>query len=127
MLQAHQQFKRQYQEVGIRSRVEGANPHQLVQILFDELIVALDLGERSIKSGDHAKKSAQLSRALSILHALESSLDHDAGGSIAEGLGTIYRHARREIVSAIVRSKPEHVRAAAEPLTEIATAWRQIG
>ena len=34
--------KARYQRVDVASRVEGATPHQLVAILYDELLKALD-------------------------------------------------------------------------------------
>jgi flagellar protein FliS len=123
MFQAHHHFRLRRGDSD-PSAVEGADPLHLVQILFDELIVSLDLGERSIRAGDERRKSAHLSRALSILDALEHSLDHEAGGPVASGLAEIYRFARRELGAAIARSSVDHLRAAAEPLVEIATAWR---
>src|SRR3546814_11918372 len=89
---------RRYAAIDTGSKVEGANPHQLVKILFDELLLAIDSSIVADKAGDRSKCSEKQARALSILHALESSLDFDKGGQVALGLAQIYREARRLIV-----------------------------
>src|SRR3546814_9796486 len=77
---------RRYAAIDTGSKVEGANPHQLVKILFDELLLAIDSSIVADKAGDRSKCSEKQARALSILHALESSLDFDKGGQVALGL-----------------------------------------
>src|SRR3546814_18581039 len=89
---------RRYAAIDTGSKVEGANPHQLVKILFDELLLAIDSSIVADKAGDRSKCSEKQARALSILHALESRLDFDNGGQVALGLAQIYREARRLIV-----------------------------
>lgn len=124
MASAHR--AREYLAVSLTSRVQGADAHELVQILFDELLRSLDAGERAILTADLEAKSRHLSRAQALLHALDDSLDHVRGGDVAVSLGVIYGHARRAIVRAITRNSAEDVRAAREPIGEIAGAWRQL-
>src|SRR3546814_10947206 len=66
---------RRYAAIDTGSKVEGANPHQLVKILFDELLLAIDSSIVADKAGDRSKCSEKQARALSILDALERSLD----------------------------------------------------
>ena len=86
---------RRYAAVHAGSRIEGATPHALVKILFDELLIALDAAALAERNGDRTKAADKQTRAMSILFALESTLDHDKGGDIALGLAQIYREARR--------------------------------
>lgn len=125
-MMASAQHAREYLAVSLTSRVQGADAHELVQILFDELLRSLDGGERAILSADFEAKSRHLSRAQAMLHALDDSLDHVRGGDVAVSLGVIYSHARRTIMRAITRNSADDVRAAREPLSEIASAWRQM-
>ena len=73
---------RRYAAVHSGSRTEGATPHGLVKILFDELLLALDAAALAERQGDRMKVSDKQARAMSILFALESSLDFDKGGYI---------------------------------------------
>src|SRR3546814_4104880 len=66
-------------------------------------------------------------RALSILHALESSLDFDKGGQVALGLAQIYREARRLIVSGLQTRSAEEMHQARHIINEIAEACAALG
>lgn len=118
---------RRYASIDKRSKVEGATPHQLVKILFDELLLAMDAAALAEAKGDRLKASDKQARAMSILHALESSLDFDRGGEIAVGLAQIYRESRRLILKGAQSRDPEDVQKARALVAEIADAWTQIG
>lgn len=116
-----------YRNVDIESRIEGANPHQLVVIMFEELLKSLDAMAVAAQRGDFAQRVKRQSRAMSILHGLEGSLDHEKGGDIAEGLSGIYREARRLVMLGSRENDPEQILRARAMLHEIASAWSQIG
>jgi flagellar protein FliS len=118
---------RRYAAVHSGSRIEGATPHALVKVLFDELLLALDAAALAERNGDRIKVSDKQARAMSILFALESSLDFDRGGDIATGLAQIYREARRLLLTGAKERKPEPVEQARVMIGEIAEAWNQIG
>ncbi|MET0370754.1 MAG: flagellar protein FliS [Sphingobium sp.] len=118
---------RRYAAVHTGGRVEGATPHALVKILFDELLIALDAAILAESNGDRLKVSDKQARAMSILFALESSLDHDRGGDIALGLAQIYREARRLLLQGAKGRTTVPVEQARAMVSEIADAWSQIG
>jgi flagellar protein FliS len=118
---------RRYAAVHSGSRIEGATPHALVKVLFDELLLALDAAALAERNGDRIKVSDKQARAMSILFALESSLDFDRGGDIATGLAQIYREARRLLLTGAKERKAEPVEQARVMIGEIAEAWNQIG
>ena len=115
-----------YQSVDLSSRVESASPHGLVAILFDELIKALDAMAAATRRRDFSQRGMKQSRALSILHGLESSLDLDGGGEIAQSLATIYAQARQLIIVAARDNDADQVVRAREMLNQIASAWEAI-
>lgn len=117
---------KRYAAVQTGSRVEGASPHELVRILFDELQLAMEACSLALDHGDGTKASDKQLRALSILHALDSSLDFDKGGDVAISLAQIYREARRLLLVAQDSQDAAHVRAAQAIIAEIAGAWNQI-
>ncbi|MCF8707464.1 flagellar export chaperone FliS [Rhizorhapis sp. SPR117] len=119
--------RHRYAAVDTGSRIEGANPHQLVKVLFDELLLSIDAAILSEKAGDRAKCTDRQARALSILHALESSLDFDRGGQLAVGLAQIYREARRLIVAGLQSRSVDDMHEARNMINEIAEAWTAIG
>jgi len=118
---------RHYAAVDTGSRVDGATPHQLVRILFDELLISLDAATLALRAGDRHKCLDKQTRALAILHALDSSLDFDRGGEIAVSLGVIYRETRKRTLEATATNNPEPMQQARNFIAEIADAWNQIG
>jgi flagellar secretion chaperone FliS len=116
-----------YQSVDLSSRIEGATPHQLVQMMYEELLKSLDAMAVAARRGDYVQRGQRQSRALAILTALETSLDFDKGGEIAAGLVTIYREARRLAVAGGRDGEAGRIGEARAILAEIATAWDAIG
>ena len=116
-----------YQSVDIASRIEGATPHQLVQIMYEELLKALDAMAFATARGDYVQRGQQQSKALGVLTGLETSLDFDKGGQIAVDLVAIYREARRLVVAGGRENDARMVSQAREMIQEIAAAWDAIG
>lgn len=115
-----------YKAVDTSSRVQGASPHDLVVILFDELLLRLDASIRHAERGENVPMIQSRARASAIVIALEESLDFEKGGELALALARIYREASRRINLAISPDKVENLMSARQMLAEIAEAWRQI-
>jgi flagellar protein FliS len=118
---------RRYAAVHAGSRIESATPHGLVKILFDELMQAMDACALAMERGDRAKANDKYIRAISIVHALDSSLDFDHGGEIAVGLAQVYRETRRLLIRAHQSGQSADARKALGIIAEIADAWNRIG
>ena len=116
-----------YQSVDISSRIEGATPHQLVQIMYEELLKALDAMAYATSRGDYVRRGQHQSKVLAILTGLETSLDFDKGGQIAVDLVAIYREARRLVIAGGREGDARLVMQTREMIQEIATAWESIG
>ncbi len=117
---------RAYAEVDRAGRVGGADAHQLVLILFEEAIAELRAAARAIERRDLAARSRHLSRAATIVAALDYSLDHERGGDVAKSLSQVYAFARARIGRAAAANSASEAQAAADALSEIAAAWRAI-
>lgn len=118
---------RQYMAIDTGSRAEGATPHQLVRMLFDELLFSLDAAALALRGGDSHQCRDRQTRALSILHALETSLDFERGGEIAINLAVIYREVRKRVLEATADGRAELMEQARIFIADIADAWNQIG
>lgn len=130
MFVQRQQFsmaRARYHSVDLSSRIEGASPHRLVMILFEELLKSIDAMAVAQRNGDIAQRSTRQGRALSILTALDGSLDHAKGGEIARGLASIYGEARRLLMESARNNDAEKLADARAMLAEIASAWEVIG
>jgi flagellar protein FliS len=120
------QARMHYEAMSYSSRIEGASPHELVTILYEELVLALTLLAFSMRAQDSMKTNAQFGRASGIIHALEAGLDHDLGGTLAESLSAIYRSARTELMVARETNNPDRVERLAQAFTDMNDSWKKI-
>jgi flagellar protein FliS len=119
--------KMRYQAVDLESQVEGASPHRLIGILFEELMKAIEIMTAAQRAGNRAKMIDKQARASTILLALETSLDFRNGGDLAINLARVYRESRRLIQLGGRNNEPEPIEQARGYLAEIVDAWDQIG
>lgn len=116
--------RNRYQVLDLSSRMEGASPHRLVSILYEELQNALDGAIRAREGGQDIAANTQMARAKSILAALEAGLDFDRGGDLATTLCGVYRAMQRQLANAAQDvEKLTEVRAG---VANIAQSWRAL-
>lgn len=116
-----------YRDIEMTSRIDGASPHRLIAILFEELLRAIDAAKVAMERQDQGRLADKQARALSILQALEASLDVEKGGEIATNLSAIYREGRRLLTTGTREKRPELIAQARTMLADIASAWDSIG
>ena len=116
-----------YQNVDLASRVESASPHGLVAILLDELMKSLEAMAAACSRRDWTQRGTAQARALNMLNGLESSLDFEKGGEIAQSLASIYREARRLVIAGAGDNDGDTILRERTMIGEIASAWQAIG
>jgi flagellar protein FliS len=115
-----------YQQVDVVSRVEGADPHALVAILYEELLKALDAMAAAAARKDFGQRGERQARALRLLSGLEMSLDFEQGGELAVDLARVYREGRRLVIAAGRENDTSKIAQAREMIGGVAEAWAQI-
>jgi flagellar protein FliS len=117
-----------YAKVGIETNVSTANPHQLVLMLFDGALLAINSAAISMSNGDVASKGSSISKAIEIVtFGLKASLDAEAGGELAGRLGSLYDYVCQRLFFANVSNNEAALNEASTLLTELREAWAQIG
>jgi flagellar secretion chaperone FliS len=116
-----------YSKVDLSSRIEGASPHQLVAILFEELLGALDQMTAAAARRDHSRLGESQSRALSMISGLQTSLDMERGGEIARNLAAIYAGAVPRVMAAARGCDAAALTSVRAVFGDIAEAWEAIG
>ena len=118
---------KQYQALSIASRIEAASRHELVSILYEELIRALDVTRAAI--GQEKVEALQLgrSRVSSILVALDASLDFERGGELAQRLAQIYRSMQKEVAAAVQTREADRLVPVRSGVAGLLIAWTKIG
>jgi len=116
-----------YRDIDIAARVEGATPHGLILIMFDELLKGLDALAAAEEARDAVRRNAAQARVVSLLHGLEAALDYKRGGEIADNLGRIYREARRLLGATPGMDRVTAIGQARDMLVTVSGAWEAIG
>jgi flagellar protein FliS len=117
----------QYRAIDVSSKIEGASPHRLVAILYEELVLALSTMKMAIRRGDGLRQNEAQARALVIVQSLDSSLDFTKGGDIAGALSAVYAEVSRLTALGGNAQDAEAIDRAQKLIAEIAEAWNQIG
>jgi flagellar protein FliS len=117
-----------YAKVGIETNVSTASPHQLVLMLFDGALLAINSAAISLANGDVAAKGSSISKAIEIVTlGLKASLDGEAGGDLAAHLGSLYDYVCQRLFYANLSNSDAALNEAATLLSELREAWAQIG
>ena len=111
-----------------QSVAESNDPVAIVALLFDELIRAMqDFVAQSHKdTGKKEIQSRQFSRSLTIIYALQSSLNFEDGGDIANNLFRLYEYARQQLLQDWKNKATDGTEKAIAALDDIREAWHQI-
>ena len=119
-----------YQTVERQALGEADDPHFVVLMMFDALLKSMALFHENIaaKEGNaFSLRSDSFARALTIIYALQSSLDFEKGGAISENLFQLYEFSRQQLLGDLRDGSGEGTETAIGILKDIRDAWSQIG
>jgi len=111
----------------LESQILTADSIGLVQILYQGSIQAVRDARRHLADKDIRARSAAISKAMSFLNELASSLDHSTGGEIATNLAQLYRYMQDRLLQANLHQADEPLVETLGLLTTLDQAWQTIG
>ena len=116
-----------YQRVGVETAVTGADPHQLVSLLYEALKLSLGKAKIAIDNKDIASKGQAIGRAVRLIEeGLKAGLNDAQGGELAGNLRSLYDYCILRLSEANLytdKSMVEEVEGLIRPVSE---AWEQI-
>ena len=116
-----------YNEIGIETGVRAADPHKLILMLFEGVLLALADAKRQMLQRETAAKGQSLSKAIMIIESgLKASLDVKAGGELGERLAALYDYMSDRLLRANLHNRPELIDEVSRLLSELRGAWEQI-
>ena len=116
------------------------NPHEIVKLVLGELsrtmqMIIDDIERKKNFVVDDASPdiviiqkaiSKNVSRSLTTIYSLQTSLDFDKGGKIATGLFQIYEYCRLQIIKGFSNSINTGIIKARKALDQILSAWNNM-
>ena len=117
-----------YRRIDVDTGVSEADPHALVLMLFDGALEAIKNAQGHLAAGRIAEKGQSLAKAARIVEeGLKASLDHAAGGALAQQLARLYDYATLRLLQANLRNDLNALAEVATLLSDLRSAWAAIG
>ena len=117
-MRAHRTYAANQRETSVSS----AKPVELVAMVYQRLLDHLHTGKIQMTEGVDSSES--FSKAIDLITTgLESCLDKEKGGEIAQNLAFIYDWAGKEIIRARLRRDPEMIQGVINAFVPLAEAW----
>ena len=119
-----------YQNAERQALEETNDPHLIIMTMLDALVKSMQIFVDNIdlkNGGDAEMKSKHFSRAISIIYALQSSLDFEKGGDIANNLFQLYEYGRVKLIEDLGKGVADSTPQAIEVIASIRDAWEEMG
>lgn len=107
-------------------QVRGANPLELVLLLYDGAITFLQSARQCIDQGDIEGRVNHINRASDIVSELRASLNFAEGKDVATGLNLFYLYINQRMVEANVRQSQTILDEVIHLLREVKASWMQV-
>ena len=111
-----------YQDTAITTQGKG----RLIVMLYEGAVKFMKLAIREIEAENWEQKHKYIVKAQEIIVELNTVLDMDAGGEIAQNLRKLYMYMGRRLTEANVKKDPEMIREVISLAEELNAAWKAI-
>ncbi|MDD2658595.1 MAG: flagellar export chaperone FliS [Methylococcales bacterium] len=117
---------KQYQQVSVHSGIMDASPHRLVQMLMEGALEKIALAKGNMGNQRLSEKGKNIGIAITIIGGLQSSLNYETEGGLAENLNNLYDYMSRRLVVANLHNDQGILDEVAGLMMEIKMGWDSI-
>jgi len=121
-----QTIMNQYKTVGLKSGVDSASPHQLIDMLFKGAMGKISEAKAAMLGGQIVLKGEAVGKAIAIVEYLRVSLDPGIDAAFSEQLGELYRYIETRLLAANLKNDTEALDEAQALLRELSAGWAGI-
>ena len=125
-MRAYAKAMESYGAVQVVTGVNTSNNVQLIQMLFDGLDDSLASARGHIQNRSIEDKSRALARASRIVIGLQSVLDFQRGGELAQNLNDLYNYVTARLFHINAHNDLEALDEVQGLMRDIADAWRAL-
>jgi len=115
-----------YKSVGVKNDLAVADPHRVIQLLMQGSLENMAKAKGAIERKDYVQKSQTMSKAMSIITALQHSLDMNVGGDLSENLWSLYDFMVNHLMQASRENSLEKIDDVIEIMLQIKSGWDAI-
>jgi flagellar secretion chaperone FliS len=111
-----------YQDTAITTQTRG----RLIVLLYEGAIKFLKIAITEIEAGNWEAKGCHINRAIDIINELNTILDMEAGGEIAQNLRKLYAFMTHHLGQANMKRDPKMIQEIVTLLTELNEGWKAV-
>jgi flagellar secretion chaperone FliS len=116
-----------YRRIGAETSVVDADPHRLIELLFDAYADSLVQARGAMLAGQTEAKGRAISRAARIVdEGLKAGLNLEKGGRLAADLRDLYEYVSLRLVLANVRNDAAILDECSRLVEPLRQAWKDI-
>jgi flagellar secretion chaperone FliS len=117
-----------YARVGVQTGVMGASPHRLIVLLYQGARQSIAQARMYLQQNNIGARSAAVSKAMNIIQSgLQSALNKEAGGEIAQRLDALYSYMTSRLFEANAQQDEAMFVEVDNLLATLEEAWVGIG
>jgi flagellar protein FliS len=111
-----------YQETAVLTQNKG----RMIVMLYDGAIKFLKQAIRDLEAKDYTAKGRDIAKAQNIILELNTVLDMQTGGEVAQNLRSLYNFMNKHLNQANTQSDAQIIREVINLLEELNQSWRAI-
>jgi flagellar protein FliS len=115
-----------YQRVNAQTSITDADPHKLIQLLYNGALERINMAKARIQAKDFEGKGKLISKAIEIIGGLRGFLDFEKGGDLALRLEALYDYMERTLFDANRNNDAQKLDEVANLLRSIKDGWDGI-
>ena len=115
-----------YQRVNTQTSITDADPHKLIQLLYNGALERINMAKAKIQQKDYSAKAQLINKAIEIVGGLRSFLDFEKGGELALRLEALYDYMERTLLEASATNDLDKLDEVANLLRSVKEGWDGI-
>ncbi|MEP3825905.1 MAG: flagellar export chaperone FliS [Marinobacter sp.] len=115
-----------YQRVNTQTSITDADPHKLIQLLYNGAIERINMAKARLQAKDYEGKGKLIGKAIEIIGGLKSFLDFEKGGELATRLEALYDYMERTLLEASAKNDMAKLDEVISLLRSIKEGWDGI-
>lgn len=116
-----------YQQTSTEAQAATADPHKLIVMLIDGFLDEIDRVVGHINGARYQHKGKSVAKCLDILAGLDSALDLQQGGQVAENLHDLYDYCAQTLFQASLNNDINKLTSITEVMSNLREGWQLIG
>ena len=115
-----------YQRVNTQTSITDADPHKLIQLLYNGAIERINMAKARMQVKDYAGKAKLINKAIEIIGSLRGFLDFEKGGELAARLEALYDYMENTLFSASTHNDVQKLDEVLDLLRTVKEGWDGI-